>query len=147
MAQRQRELRGRPVIAEPLALNTTRKRLNFQPHTGMDKNISIQHIYKRLLHLGITRDQYDFSRTWLGNSQSYYSAIKCMGREPGSDTLMILALRLSALAQHLSTSTHFRTCRGIRATHGDVYSIASSVWAVLLKTSAPSSTCSSEKSI
>jgi hypothetical protein len=98
------------------------------------KKISIYEIYDSLSRHGLTDSQYDFSRTWLLAGQSYYSAIKCMGREPGLDTIMTLAVQLGQFAEHLSRSSSYDLSSDIRETHAEIYRIVSALWVQLLDT-------------
>ena len=89
----------------------------------MAKTILIADIYRTLRERRITDSQYDFSLSWLGAARSYYSAIKCMRREPGTDTLIILAARLDAFANQLAASSSYRLGSAIRETHAEILGI------------------------
>ena len=66
-------------------------------HCGCDevKVQILEEIYQWMQHVNLVRSQYEFSEKWLGQSRSYYSAIRCTGRHAGMHALMGLRIRLS----------------------------------------------------
>lgn len=64
----------------------------------------IEHAYRTLRELGLTKSQYDFSRDWLGRCESYMSANKARGTEPSVQSLLFLDFRLQSMRQALAST-------------------------------------------
>jgi len=57
--------------------------------------MDIYEAYGELKARGLTRDQYDFSRTWLSRDRSYLSSLKARKRPASSETMIHLAAALT----------------------------------------------------
>ncbi|MFD2235813.1 DUF6626 family protein [Phaeospirillum tilakii] len=57
--------------------------------------MDIYQAYGELKAQGLTRDQYDFSRTWLGRDRSYLSSLKARKRPASPETMIYLATALT----------------------------------------------------
>ena len=54
----------------------------------------VDYIFKRLKDDGVCDSAYEYSRSFLGRSASYYSVLKAQNREPTSDVLLLLEAAL-----------------------------------------------------
>ena len=63
---------------------------------------AVENVYSALRELGLTRSQYDFSERWLGQCQSYYSAMKARGAEPSVRSLLFLDHQLQLIKSALA---------------------------------------------
>ncbi|CCG42852.1 DUF6626 family protein [Magnetospirillum molischianum] len=57
--------------------------------------MDIYQAYGELKAQGLTRDQYDFSRKWLGRDRSYLSSLKARKRPASPETMIHLATALT----------------------------------------------------
>lgn len=54
----------------------------------------LDNIYRYLNQINLVRTQYEFSRDWLGQTQSYFSSLQSSGRQPSVEVLVRLKLKL-----------------------------------------------------
>ena len=61
-------------------------------------------IYQELKKLGLVNSQYDFSRNWLGQSNSYYSVIKSRNDQLSASALLTLYVKLDDIHDGLQST-------------------------------------------
>ena len=82
------------------------------------QNVEMLAIIYQILHANsLTFSQYDFSRRWLGMSQSYYSSLKATDRAPSIEALSKLKIRLDKEISSLTSITSFRFSPSLQARH------------------------------
>lgn len=61
----------------------------------------LETIFDDLRQLGLVRSQYDFSRDWLGQSESYYSSLKARKGKPSAEALLCVYLMIDGILYRL----------------------------------------------
>ena len=60
--------------------------------------------FQYLNQINLVNTQYEFSRDWLGQTQSYYSALRSTGRQPSVEVLMRLKLKLQQVLRQFQAN-------------------------------------------
>jgi hypothetical protein len=92
-------------------------------------------IQTTLERLNLARSQYEFSRAWLGKSQSYYSSIKARKREPSVEALVKLAIRLGDTAQRYRDTRSFAASATLNEHYPALKGAEARVWDLVRKRS------------
>lgn len=69
---------------------------------------TITRAYATLRELGLARSQYDFSEQWLGQSRSYFSAVKARQSEPSVRSMLYLDHQLETMARAMALANGSR---------------------------------------
>ena len=92
-----REARKRQRTTEPAGDPPIRRRtLSERSRPPLPKPVEV---YEAIRNLGLTKDQYEFSRKWLGQSDNYFSVLKARSKPFSTAALVRLKFRLDTLIE------------------------------------------------
>ncbi len=84
--------------------------------------------YEKLKNLRLVESQYEFSKQWLGRSQSYMAAIKAAERNVSVESLTGLVLKLEATAREYELLAQLNGGEHVTHYSGELRMLAKQVW-------------------
>ena len=66
---------------------------------------ALMEVRDQLMKAGVIRSECEFSEQWLGKSECYMRVLRYSGTEPSADAWINCAVKMSALVDHLSSSS------------------------------------------
>jgi len=88
----------------------------------------MEDVYEELRKHSLVKDQYQFSRLYLGQSKSYYSVCKARKRSLGTKALVRLGQRLEGMAQQFKQQRNYSLSESLQGAASVLEQLAERVW-------------------